>query len=145
MWGHRSDLSGFEGTFRSYERRRRGTTLHVLAGRAGLAVALRVLEPRAIGSIADIVLVEGEIGRAEREHVVEERVRDVPAGNQHLRRSGVRVGLAPAGRLERFAVEVGAAELVVVDGIDVFAVVLRGREEEEKNVPGRNCRARSIR
>lgn len=113
-------------------------------GLTGLAIVRRVLEPRAIGSIADIVLVEREIGRAEREHIVEEGVRDVSAGNQHLRGRCIRVGLAAAVGLQRFAVDLGTAELVVVDGVDVLAVVLRG-SGEGGNVPGRNCRARSTR
>ena len=101
-------------------------------GVAGLAIVRRVLESRAIGSIADIVLIEREIGRAEREHIVEEGVRDVSARNQHLRGRCIRVGLAAAVGLQRFAVDIGTAELVVVDGVDVLAVVLRGSGEERK-------------
>lgn len=100
-------------------------------GRTGLAIVRRVLEPRAVGGIADIVLVEREIGRAEREHIVEEGVRDVSAGNQHLRGCRIRVGLAAAVGLQRLAVDIGSAELVVVDGVDVLAVVLREREERK--------------
>ena len=89
------------------------------------------------------MLVEREVGSEEREHIVEERVRDVAAGNQHLRGGLVRVRLAPTGGLERLPVEVGAAQLVVVDGVDVLAVVLGVGPARE--VPGRSCPARSRR
>lgn len=73
--------------------------LHKLTCVAGLAITRRVFESRAIGCIANVVLVKCEIGCGECENIVEEGIGYVSAGNKDLPSLLVCIGLTATVRL----------------------------------------------